>query len=385
MFRVLIVFLSMLTVSNPAQAAKRALIIGNDAYVELPDLQKAVADATSYEQVFGELGYIVTQKNNLETQAIERAIGTFIDSVEPDDEVAFVYAGHGWSDGAANYIVGVDQPIKNSIASLRRSAIPLRNGVNGVIDDLQASGARIVLAVIDACRNNPFQSSLGRSGSVGISRGMVLVTPVVGTFTVFSAGAGEEALDRLGNDDEHPNSVFSRVFIKELSQGGSLQDIILDTAPQVAALAAQVSHLQRPAYYDGIGQRYCLGEICERVQSIPNSTVIPKPVLKLAPSVPEVQSVGSSVFGSISTASFSVHVIMQASLGLRSLAEINDHYLCANEKDVSWPLVETAFANRLGSSRLRRRNSIDDLTRGIERNQCDGIFVGQPTEHLYQR
>jgi len=150
MFRVLIVFLSMLTVSNPAQAAKRALIIGNDAYVELPDLQKAVADATSYEQVFRELGYIVTQKNNLETQAIERAIGTFIDSVEPDDEVAFVYAGHGWSDGAANYIVGVDQPIKNSIASLRRSAIPLRNGINGVIDDLQASGARIVLAVIDA-------------------------------------------------------------------------------------------------------------------------------------------------------------------------------------------------------------------------------------------
>jgi len=263
MFRLLCLSVLVWTLAAfPTLAAKRALVIGNNAYDELPDLRKAIADARAYTQVLTDLGYEVTKSEDLSTLKMQRAIGDFIDRVEPGDEVAFVYAGHGWSDGLTNYIIGGDAEVLTSSASLRRAAIPIENGTNGVIDDLRRQGARIVLAVLDACRTNPFKSKNGRSGSVGLSRGLVLLTPVAGTFTVFSAGAGEEALDRLNDKDNHPNSVFSRVFLEELSAGGNLQDIVLNTAPRVAALATTVGHSQRPSYYDGIGERYCLSANC---------------------------------------------------------------------------------------------------------------------------
>ena len=71
----------------PASAAKRALVIGNNSYTELPDLQKAVADADAYERVFTELGYKVTLETDLSTTAMQRTIGDFIDGIAPGDEV----------------------------------------------------------------------------------------------------------------------------------------------------------------------------------------------------------------------------------------------------------------------------------------------------------
>ena len=37
-----------------------------------------------------------------------------------------------------------------------------------------------------------------------------------GVFSVFSAGYKQTALDRLSNDDNSPNSVFTRTFAREL-------------------------------------------------------------------------------------------------------------------------------------------------------------------------
>ena len=41
-----------------------------------------------------------------------------------------------------------------------------------------------------------------------------------GVFSVFSAGPRQTALDRLSNNDDNPNSVFTRTFAKELTQPG---------------------------------------------------------------------------------------------------------------------------------------------------------------------
>ncbi len=72
----------------------------------------------------------------------------------------------------------------------------------------------MMLYVVDACRDNPFVSSTGRS--IGGTRGLTLVEPPSGTFVMFSAGAGETALDRLSDDDPNPNSVYTRVLLPSL-------------------------------------------------------------------------------------------------------------------------------------------------------------------------
>lgn len=65
--------------------------------------------------------------------------------------------GHGVQLGAANYLLPID--IRgDSEEQVRDEAIPLQR----VLDDLADRKARFTLAIVDACRNNPFKSS-GRS------------------------------------------------------------------------------------------------------------------------------------------------------------------------------------------------------------------------------
>jgi hypothetical protein len=66
-------------------------------------------------------------------------------------------------------------------------------------------------------------------------------------FTLYSAGIGQTALDRLGDTDNNPNLVFARVLTKP---GLGLGDLAVEVREEVSRLAASVQHDQRPAYYD---------------------------------------------------------------------------------------------------------------------------------------
>jgi hypothetical protein len=72
-----------------------------------------------------------------------------------------------------------------------------------------------------------------------------------GVFSVFSAGPRQTALDRLSNNDDNPNSVFTRTFAKELLQPGeNLVQVAQHTRRLVAEMAETVSHKQIPVYFD---------------------------------------------------------------------------------------------------------------------------------------
>jgi hypothetical protein len=68
-----------------------------------------------------------------------------------------------------------------------------------------------------------------------------------------SAGAKQEAIDRLSDNDGETNSVFTRMFLRELAKPGQmLVQIAKATQVGVKALAATVDHEQTPAYYDEV-------------------------------------------------------------------------------------------------------------------------------------
>src|SRR6202140_2652150 len=72
-----------------------------------------------------------------------------------------------------------------------------------------------------------------------------------GVFSVFSAGPRQTALDRLSNNDDNPNSVFTRTFSKELLQPGeNLVQVAQHTRRIVSEMAETVSHKQIPVYFD---------------------------------------------------------------------------------------------------------------------------------------
>ena len=82
---------------------------------------------------------------------------------------------------------------------------------DNLIQRLKARGTRTQIIVLDACRENPFRQSNGRS--VGGARGLGGARLPGGVFMIYSAGVGEIALDRLSDSDSNPNSVFTRSFL----------------------------------------------------------------------------------------------------------------------------------------------------------------------------
>ena len=70
---------------------------------------------------------------------------------------------------------------------------------------------------------------------------------------MYSAGAGETALDRLSDDDPDPNSVYTRTLLPMLSTPGlDLREMAVEVRRRVNKLAQTVPHRQTPAYYDEV-------------------------------------------------------------------------------------------------------------------------------------
>ena len=68
---------------------------------------------------------------------------------------------------------------------------------------------------------------------------------------VYSASRGQQALDRLGENDPNPNGVFTREFIARMKKPGiKIEDLMKEVQDSVETLAKTVSHEQRPAVYN---------------------------------------------------------------------------------------------------------------------------------------
>ena len=91
------------------------------------------------------------------------------------------------------------------------------------------------------------------------TRGLARMEAPGGVFIMFSAGARQEALDKLDPNDPVTTSVFVRSVLPLLGRKDlSLIDIAKETQEKVRELARGVGRDQVPAYYDGIVGRVTL-------------------------------------------------------------------------------------------------------------------------------
>jgi Caspase domain len=226
-------------------AHRRALVIGNDSYKSVKKLENAREDAKAIGENLALVGYQVTLKLDLSEKEMKSVIRNFSSQVEGGDEVFFFFAGHGVQLGAANYLLPIDITGENE-AQVKDEAIQLQR----ILDDMSEKKAKFTLAMIDACRDNPFKLTAGRA--IG-GRGLAPTTAATGQMIVFSAGSGQQALDKLGSHDNDKNGLFTRVFIKEMQKPGqSVDRVVKNVRTQVVTMAKAVGHDQVPSIYDQV-------------------------------------------------------------------------------------------------------------------------------------
>ena len=221
-----------------------ALVIGNDSYLRVPALLNARSDARAIAATLQKAGFDVILRTDLNDRGMREAVRLFKARLSGGTDAVFYFSGHGVQVGAANYLLPVDIS-PESEEQVKDDGLALQK----VLDDMAEQKTRFSVAIVDACRDNPFPRVAGRS--IGGGRGLAAATPATGQMVLYAAGAGQTALDRLGSDDRTPNGVFTRVLLREMQRPGvSVDRVLKNVRQEVVRLAQGVGREQVPALYD---------------------------------------------------------------------------------------------------------------------------------------
>lgn len=228
-----------LTVVGPA---RRALLIGNDAYERVSPLRNAVNDARDLAAKLERLGFETVIATDVDLREMEQAIDGFMQSIQPGDVALFHFSGHGMQADQENYLIPTNFELRDR-ASLRYDAY----SASKLQDRLDEAGAQLSLVFLDACRNNGF----GGGRSVG---GLAPMNPAHGSFIAFATGPGKTA-------DDHPagrNGLFTGVLLEALDQPGlELTDIFRQVRERVSTQSGgrqapwTISSVLGRFYFDG--------------------------------------------------------------------------------------------------------------------------------------
>ena len=231
---------------------RRALVIGVDDYRNVSKLQKAVGDARAMKAALEKLGFEVDLLANPDRSGFNAGVSTFTQKLKSGDVALVHYSGHGVALDGENYLLPIDAPRPDRVD---KEGLKLESfALMPLIERIRATGSNVQIAIVDACRDNPY----AHSGTRSIGRGGGLVEPgrrpakgQGGFFILFSAGFGQTAADRLNDNDCEPTSVYTRMLLSKIGvEGKPITDLAREVREDVEALAATVNHEQRPAYYD---------------------------------------------------------------------------------------------------------------------------------------
>lgn len=204
------VALSVLTGTDTARAEKRvALVIGNSAYKNIGPLDNPANDAKLMADTLRRLGFTLIGNSaqiNLDKAAFDNAAQNFGRQLQGADVGLFYYAGHGVQISGANYLVPVNaNPTREADVDFQMV------DVNLVLRQMQGSGTKLNLVILDACRNNPF----GGRGLRSVNRGLAQMYAPEGTLISYATQPASVAQD--GTDG---NSPYTKALAQTISKKG---------------------------------------------------------------------------------------------------------------------------------------------------------------------
>jgi tetratricopeptide (TPR) repeat protein len=219
---------------------RMALVIGNNGYQFALKLELAVPDATTMTTTLKERGFDVMSGYDLKRREMNRLISDFVNRLSADTVAVIYYSGHGVQIHGTNFLLPTDiNPEQES--DVADDGVELGR----VLEQVRATKAHFVLAIIDACRNNPFRAA---TRSIGGNRGLAPTT-VNGAMILYSAGVDQEAVDKLTPTDT--NGLFTGELVKMMQVPGlSVQEMMRRIRNEVSRKAESIGRKQTPALYD---------------------------------------------------------------------------------------------------------------------------------------
>jgi formylglycine-generating enzyme required for sulfatase activity len=206
----------LLVGASAALAEKRvALVIGNDNYITLPDLNNARKDAKGMAAKLKELGFEVILKLDAGRRETFRALADFEGRLLGGGMGLVFYAGHGIQADGRNYLIPADARVEIE-EDLRSEALDSAE----ILTAMERAGNSLNILVLDACRDNPLPKR-HRSAARGLA---VVHVPkgAKGTAILYSAGPGQTAED--GPKGGH--GVFTGELLRALDKPGlKLEDV----------------------------------------------------------------------------------------------------------------------------------------------------------------
>ena len=209
------ILVAVLMIALPATAqaeGKVALVIGNGAYKNASPLANPVNDARAVADKLQSIGFDVLLHEDVTGQEFRIALGEFSEKALNADLAIVFYAGHAIEMEGKNYLIPVDAEMKSQ-ATAQFETITLDQLLQAV-----RSADQLGMVMLDACRNNPFATSMVRSnGTRGDSRGLaaVSVEGETGLVVSFAAEAGNTA-----DDGDGSHSPYTSALLEVLDQPG---------------------------------------------------------------------------------------------------------------------------------------------------------------------
>jgi hypothetical protein len=196
--------------TSAAHAEKRvALVIGNSAYRTVPALPNPAADAKLMSDTLSSLGFFVVGDGaqvDLDKTGFDEVLQKFGKELIGADVALFYYAGHGVETHGLNLLVPVDAHPADEGDVLAQTV-----NTSDILKQMEKSGTRINLVLLDACRDNPFRDRGVRSTTGGLAQ----MQAPVGTLISFATQPRSVALD---GDDGH--SPYTRALVQAMQRPG---------------------------------------------------------------------------------------------------------------------------------------------------------------------
>ena len=191
-------------------AEKRiALVMGNSAYQNVARLDNPRNDAALMADTLTALGFTLIggrAQLDLDKSAMDGAVQNFGRQVQGADVALFYYAGHGVQVAGSNYLVPITaNPTREADVDFQMV------DVNLVLRQMQGSGTRLNMVILDACRNNPF----GARGLRASDGGLAQMRAPEGTLISYATQPGNVAQD--GSDG---NSPYTKALAATIRQSG---------------------------------------------------------------------------------------------------------------------------------------------------------------------
>lgn len=238
------------------QAEQRhALVVGNAAYKAVTPLDNPTNDSREICNSLKKLGFQATCASDVKTKGqFKDLVMKFTQSVKKGDVILFFYAGHGVEMDGENYLVPTTAEFR-SRGAFEDEALR----VNFILSELEATGSRLSVVILDACRDNPF----GSKARSAVGRGLAIPDKApAGSIIIFPTSPGKVALDG-GNDSR--NGLFTKHLLAHIStKGMEVENMFKRVIEGVKSESEKLGHAQIPWMNLSFTGEFCFAGCVDR-------------------------------------------------------------------------------------------------------------------------